>query len=48
MIVPVYKYDGTVYETEIPDNIPEPTPESENDVWAQLDAAYMEGVNSVE
>lgn len=27
---------------------PEPEPEEENDVWAQLDAAYQEGVNSVE
>lgn len=49
MIVNVYKYDGTVYEVDAPEVIaPEtPTPEqTEDDVWAELDKAYTEGVNS--
>ena len=33
---------------EMPEPEPEPEPEIEDDVWEQLDAAYQEGVNSVE
>lgn len=51
MIVNVYKYDGTVYEIDAPELVvpePEPIPEPENedDVWAELDKAYQEGVNT--
>lgn len=31
-----------------PEPIPEPEPEKETSVWDELDAAYQEGVNSVE
>lgn len=31
-----------------PEPIPEPEPEEETSVWDELDAAYQEGVNSVE
>lgn len=31
---------------EMPEPDPETEPETEPDVWAELDAAYMEGVNS--
>lgn len=41
-----YMVSGSWVPGEMPE--PEPEPEEENDVWAQLDAAYMEGVNSVE
>lgn len=33
---------------EMPEPEPTPEPETEDDVWEQLDAAYQEGVNSVE
>lgn len=33
---------------EMPEPEPAPEPETEDDVWEQLDAAYQEGVNSVE
>lgn len=33
---------------EMPEPKPTPEPETEDDVWEQLDAAYQEGVNSVE
>lgn len=35
--------NGYTFEAEL---VPEPEPE--DDVWEQLDAAYQEGVNSVE
>lgn len=33
---------------KMPEPEPAPEPETEDDVWEQLDAAYQEGVNSVE
>lgn len=33
---------------EMPEPEPAPEPETEDNVWEQLDAAYQEGVNSVE
>lgn len=51
MIIKVYRADGTNYELDV--NVPEfepepiPEPETEDDVWAELDAAYQEGVDSI-
>ena len=44
----VYKYDGTVYEIEAPELIisEEAPTKNEEDVWAELDRAYTEGVNT--
>lgn len=41
-----YMESGSWVPREMPE-VPEPEPEEENDVWAQLDAAYQEGVNAV-
>ena len=41
--------NGYTFELEpMPEPEPTPEPETEDDVWEQLDAAYQEGVNSVE
>ena len=37
-------YKGEVTVKDVPD--PEPVPGSNEDVWAELDAAYQEGVNA--
>ena len=39
-------YNGEVTVEDIPD--PEPVPGESEDVWAELDAAYQEGVNSID
>ena len=36
-------YNGEIIVEEIPDPEPEP---ADDDVWAELDAAYQEGVNA--
>lgn len=41
-----YMVSGSWVPGEMPEE-PEPEPETEDDVWAQLDAAYTEGVNAV-
>lgn len=45
--VPYMKADSWT-PGEMPEPEPAPEPENEDDVWEQLDAAYQEGVNSVE